>query len=93
MLWDKKGNLTLRKSIAEQYPPKLKKAIIGFFGFEAGFSLMYAESNARKNDIHPLGYQDKVNSIFTAAGTDNSNACIQLRQLIDEVKVMHPGNE
>lgn len=134
MLWGKKGNISLRKSIAEQYPPKLKKAIIGFFGFEAGFSLMFAESNAKKNDvyyvtahivraisalnqvlfaineeyclnekkavgmidgfnIHPLGYQDKVNSIFTAAGTDSSNACIQLRQLIDEVKVMLPSNE
>ena len=134
MLWDKKGNISLQKCTAEQYPPKLKKAIIGFFGFEAGFSLMLAESNAKKNDyyyvtahvvraisslnqvlfaineeycinekkavgmiagfnIHPLAYQDKVNSIFTAAGTDNSNACIQLRQLIDEVKVMLPSNE
>lgn len=134
MLWDKNGNISLRKSIAEQYPPKLKKAIIEFFGFEAGFSLMFAESNARKNDlyyvtahivraisalnqvlfaineeyclnekkavgmidgfnIHPLGYHDKVNSIFTATGTDSSNACMQLRQLIEEVKVMLPGNE
>lgn len=134
MLWDKKGNISLRKSIAEQYPSKLKKAIIGFFGFEARFSLMFAESNAKKNDvyyvtahivraisalnqvlfaineeyclnekkavgmidgfnIHPLGYQDKVNSIFTVAGTDSSNACIQLRQLIDEVQGMLPNNE
>lgn len=37
-------------------------------------------------NIHPLGYKDKVNSIFAAAGTDGANACAQLKQLIDEVK-------
>lgn len=134
ILWDKQGNISARKSVAEQYPPKLKEAIIGFFGFEAGFSLMFAESNAKKNDvyyvtahivraisalnqvlfaineeyclnekravgmidsfeIHPLGYKDKVNSIFAAAGTDSTNACTQLKQLIDEVKGMLPDNE
>jgi hypothetical protein len=36
--------------------------------------------------IHPPGYMDKVNSIFAAAGTDAANACVQLRQLVDEVK-------
>ncbi|WP_313292010.1 nucleotidyltransferase domain-containing protein [Faecalispora jeddahensis] len=134
ILWDKQGNISLRKSIAEQYPPKLKKSIIGFFGFEAGFSLMFAESNAKKNDvyyvtahivraisalnqvlfaineeyclnekkavgmidsfkIHPLGYKNKVNSIFAAAGIDSTNACTQLKQLINEVKGMLPNNE
>ena len=129
ILWDKQGHIAARKSVAEQYPPKLKKAILGFFGFEAGFSLMFAESNAKKNDvyyvtahivraisalnqvlfavneeyclnekkavsmidrfnIHPFGYQDKVNSIFAAVGTDSTNACTQLKQLIDEVKAM-----
>lgn len=134
ILWDKQGNMAARKSIAEQYPPKLKKAIIGFFWFEAGFSLMFAESNAGKNDlyyvtahivrsisalnqvlfavneeyclnekkavgminsfnIHPLGYKDKVNSIFAAAGTDITYACTLLKQLINEVKGMLPNNE
>jgi len=52
VLWDKQGNISQLKSIAEQYPQKLKKAIIGFFGFEAEFSLMLAESNAKKNDLY-----------------------------------------
>ncbi len=52
ILWDKQGHISVRKSVAEQYPPKLKEAIIGFFGFEAGFSLMFAESNAKKNDVY-----------------------------------------
>jgi predicted nucleotidyltransferase len=134
ILWDKQGIISARKSVAEQYPPKLKDAILSFFGFEAEFSLMFAESNAKKNDvyyvtahivrsisalnqvlfaaneeyclnekkavgmidsfkIHPLGYRDKVNSIFAAAGTDSTNACAQLKQLINEVKGMLPNNE
>jgi predicted nucleotidyltransferase len=134
VLWDKQGSISAQKSVAEQYPLKLKKAIIAFFGFEAEFSLMFAESNAKKNDvyyvtahivraisalnqvlfavneeyclnekkavnmidsfnIHPLGYKDKVNSIFAAAGIDNTNSCTQLKRLINEVKGMLPNNE
>ena len=52
VLWDKQGNISALKNIAEQYPPKLKKAIIGFFGFEAEFSSMLAEANAKKNDVY-----------------------------------------
>lgn len=36
--------------------------------------------------IYPLGYKDKVNAIFAAAGTDSANACIQLKQLINEAE-------
>ena len=127
VLWDKEGNISTLKQVAEKYPQKLKRAIIGFFAFEAEFSLMFAESNAEKNDvyyvtahivrvisalnqvlfavneeyclnekkavgmidhfnIHPLGYKDKVNSIFAVAGTDGVNACVQLKQLINEAK-------
>jgi hypothetical protein len=127
VLWDKQGNISALKRIVEKYPPKLKQAIIGFFGLEAEFSLMFAEKYVGKDDayyvtahivrsvsalnqvlfavneefclnekkavgmidnftIHPPGYKDKVNSIFAAAGTDEANACVRLRQLIDEVK-------
>lgn len=132
-LWDKQGNISALKQVAEKYPPKLKRAINGFFMFEAEFSLMFAESNAEKNDvyyvtahivraisalnqvlfavneeyclnekkavgmidsfnIHPLGYKDKVNSILAVAGTDGVNACIQLKQLINEVKGIFPND-
>lgn len=133
ILWDKQGKIIALKQVAEKYPPKLKRAIIGFFTFEAEFSLMFAESNSKKNDvyyvtahivrtisalnqvlfavneeyclnekkavgmidhfnIHPLGYKDKVNSIFAAAGTDGAYACAQLKQLIDEVKDILPND-
>ena len=42
-------------------------------------------------DIHPLGYKDKVNSIFAVAGTDGATACVQLKQLIDEMKGILPN--
>ena len=133
ILWDKQGKIIALKQVAEKYPPKLKRAIIGFFTFEAEFSLMFAESNSKKNDvyyvtahivrtisalnqvlfavneeyclnekkavgmiehfnIHPLGYKDKINSIFAAAGTDGANACLQLKQLINEVKGIFPND-
>ena len=31
-------------------------------------------------------HKDKINSIFAAAGTDGANACVQLKQLINEAK-------
>jgi hypothetical protein len=127
MLWDRQGNISALKQVAEQYPLKLKTAIISFFMFEAEFSLMFAESNAEKNDAYYVAahivravsalnkvlfavneeyclnekkavnmidsfsthlprYKDKVNSIFAAAGTEAAEACVQLKQLIDEVK-------
>lgn len=134
VLWDKQGNISALKSIAEQYPPKLKQAIIGFFWFESEFSLMLAESNAEKNDIYyvtahivraisalnqvlfavneqycinekkavgmidsfnnrPFNYKEKVDSIFLATATDGSNACAQLRYLINEVKGILSDNK
>jgi hypothetical protein len=30
MLWDKQGNISALKRVVEKYPPKLKRAIIGF---------------------------------------------------------------
>ena len=133
ILWDKQGKIIALKQVAEKYPPKLKRAIIGFFTFEAEFSLMFAESNSKKNDVYyvtahivrtisalnqvlfavneeyclnekkavgmidgfnirPLGYKDKVNSIFVVSGTDGAYACAQLKQLIGEVKGIYPND-
>lgn len=36
--------------------------------------------------IHPIGYKGKVDEIFAAVGTDNKNACVQLRDLVNGVK-------
>ncbi|GAB3044394.1 nucleotidyltransferase domain-containing protein [Virgibacillus ainsalahensis] len=39
------------KERSEQYPPKMKEAIIQFFSFEASFSLMFMEANINKDDL------------------------------------------
>ena len=39
-----------------------------------------------KFDIHPAGYKSKIDDIFAAVGTDNKNACAQLRRLVSGVK-------
>lgn len=52
ILYDRMGDITAMKAIAEQYPPKLKNALIEFFVFEAGFSQELAENNAKKDDIY-----------------------------------------
>ena len=52
MLWESGGHLSTLKHTAEQYPAKLKKAIIDFFSFEAGFSLVFAQNSSEKDDIY-----------------------------------------
>lgn len=52
VLYGADGSFTALKKHAELYPPKLKKALIDFFSFEAGFSCMFAETNANKGDAY-----------------------------------------
>lgn len=52
LLWNRDDKIYKLKSIAEEYPPKLKKEIIHFFSFEAGFSLMLAEKNVTRDDAY-----------------------------------------
>ena len=51
VLWDN-GDISKLKQTAEKYPSALKKALVGFFSFEAGFSLMFAENNVDKDDAY-----------------------------------------
>lgn len=52
VLWDKNGGMSTLKADAERYPQELKRALIGFFSFEARFSHMFAESNVDKDDAY-----------------------------------------
>lgn len=51
VLWDN-GDIAKLKQTVEKYPSSLKKALVGFFSFEAGFSLMFAENNVDKDDSY-----------------------------------------
>ncbi|WP_079710085.1 nucleotidyltransferase domain-containing protein [Paraliobacillus ryukyuensis] len=51
ILYDKSNRITKLKSKTIGYPKPLKDAIIGYFMFEASFSLMFAKDNVDKDDI------------------------------------------
>lgn len=50
ILADRGGRLRLLQGRTSPYPAALKKAMLDLFGFEAGFSLMLAETYAEKDD-------------------------------------------
>lgn len=52
ILTDLDGRIKALKALATPYPGKMKKAIVNFFLFEAGFSLIFAEDNAKKDDLY-----------------------------------------
>lgn len=52
ILYDREGRLQELKGKTTPYPAKMKKAIVEYFLFEAGFSLMFAEANAAKDDVY-----------------------------------------
>ncbi len=52
ILADRNGCLQALKAKTTPYPEAIKKSILGYFTFEAGFSLMFAENNASKDDLY-----------------------------------------
>jgi len=52
ILIDSKGKIAKLKSKTVPYPQPLKNAIVGYFMFEASFSLMFAEDNIDKDDAY-----------------------------------------
>jgi predicted nucleotidyltransferase len=51
VLVDSKNNISELKAKTTPYPKTLKNAILGYFMFEASFSLMLAKANIDKDDI------------------------------------------
>ncbi|WP_342576377.1 nucleotidyltransferase domain-containing protein [Paenibacillus sp. FSL M8-0142] len=51
ILSDKDNRIQTLQAKTKPYPQALKSAIVGFFTFEASFSLMFADDNASKDDI------------------------------------------
>lgn len=52
IMTDQDGWLKALKKRTAPYPPKMKKSMVNYFMFEAGFSLMFAEDNAKKDDLY-----------------------------------------
>ena len=87
MLWDKLGNISTLKNIAEQYSQKTKRSIIGYFGFEAEFSSKLAETNEKKNDIyyvtaHIVRAISALNQVLFAV---NEEYCLNEKKAVDMI--------
>ena len=52
IIWERDNAVSRLKEVAKVYPPKLREAMLGFFSFEAGFSLSHTEANARRDDVY-----------------------------------------
>ena len=53
-LWIRDPEFAAAKAQAERYPAALKKALIDFFGFEAGFCALFVEKYAVSGDLYYL---------------------------------------
>lgn len=52
ILFDHNDGIKALKAKTIPYPEAMRKSIIGYFMFEAGFSLTFAEDNAGKDDLY-----------------------------------------
>jgi predicted nucleotidyltransferase len=52
ILTDQNGRLKALKEKTTPYSPMMKKSMVNYFMFEAGFSLMFAEDNTNKDDLY-----------------------------------------
>lgn len=96
MLDDRDGFITGLKQIAEVYPPKLKEALIGAFGFEASFSLELAEKNVARGDTyyvaaHILRAVSSLNQVLFAV---NEQYCLNEKRAVAMIDgfPIHPAN-
>lgn len=52
LLWDRTGKVAALQTGARVYPVALKRSLLGFFAFEAGFSCSLAETYADKDETY-----------------------------------------
>lgn len=95
VLWEKGGNISAMKRIAEQYPAALQKELIHLFSFEAEFSLWLAENYIDKDDIyyvtaHVVRAVSALNQVLFAL---NNEYCLNEKKavkMIEQFKI-HPA--
>ncbi len=96
LLWSKNNEILKLKTIAEEYPQKLKKEIIHLFSFEAGFSHMLAEKNITRDDAyyvvaHIVRSISALNQVLFAL---NEKYCINEKKAVKMIETfnIHPDN-
>lgn len=91
LLWNKDDEIPKLKTIAEEYPLKLKKEIIHLFSFETGFSLMLAEKNVARDDAyyvvaHLVRSISALNQVLFAL---NEQYCINEKKAVKMIDTFH----
>lgn len=132
ILQDDDGRLTRLQETTRTYPDELKRALVGYFDFEAGFSRMLAAAYANADDGYyaaahvvrsvsclnqvlfalnreyclnekgavrmidgfaakPANYAARIDVVMARSGTDAAAACRELESLMEETRLIFPG--
>ena len=96
LCWDERGEVRALKVRAEVYPPALQTALLGFYGFEAGFSSMFVSKYAHTTDryyvaAHVVRAISTLNQVLFAY---NRQYCINEKKAVALIESFahHPTN-
>lgn len=96
MLWDAGGEVRALKARAVRYPAALKASLLGFYGFEAGFSASLASTYATTQDsyyvvAHVVRSISALNQVLFAF---NEQYCINEKRAVSMIDTFphHPRN-
>lgn len=96
LYWDARGEVRALKVRAEVYPTALQTALLGFYGFEAGFSTMFVSKYAHTTDryyvaAHVVRAISALNQVLFAY---NREYCINEKKAVALIESFahHPTN-
>lgn len=96
LYWDERGEVRALKARAEVYPRALQAALLGFYGFEAGFSSMFVGKYAHTTDryyvaAHVVRTISALNQVLFAY---NRQYCINEKQAVALIESFahHPAH-
>lgn len=96
ILHDPTGSLRALQQKTRPYPSKMKEAILGFYGFEAGFSHLFATDNAERGDLyyvaaHVARAVSALNQVLFAL---NETYCLNEKKAVQRIDsfAAHPAN-
>lgn len=96
LYWDERGEVRALKARAEVYPTALQTALLGFYGFEAGFSSMFVRKYAHTTDryyvaAHVVRAVSALNQVLFA---HNRQYCINEKKAVALIESFahHPAD-
>lgn len=88
ILWEHESRLTRLKARTSPYPPLLREGMLRQFLFEAGFSLMFMEANADRDDVsYVAGHAFRcVSSLNQALYAINGRYCLNEKKAVRNIQ-------